>query len=337
MSSTIKIRDIEVAPGTKKFGYLQVEDSLAIAVKIPIGIVNGVKPGPVMCITGGIYGTEWCGTESASRLYRDTDPMELSGTLLIAPVVNYPAFQFRTPMVQITSGKTPFDWSDVNRSFPGSPDGTVSQVIAHTFFQEVMLKAQYHIDYRGGDLPESHAIHTIYCHSFGNDDLAKKCESLAKIFGMPYVMPSNPKVGHTNPGTMIYETLQKGIVSFISEAGIGVKLQPEEEFVQWHIDGTHNIMKHIGMLEGSPTPIPDNQKILFETGNRALATKTGVFHAYKDFGIEVKKGESLGKITDLAGETVEEVVSPVDGYIHCMFPRRLVRQGDPLFTVFEIQ
>jgi len=200
-----------------------------------------------------------------------------------------------------------------------------------------MLKAQYHIDYRGGDLPMRHAIHTIYCHSFGNDELAKKCESLAKIFGMPYVMPGTPKAGHTGPSTLIYEAVQNGIVSFISESGIGVNLQPMEEFVQWHLDGTRNVMKHLGMLDGSPTPIPKNQKILAETGNPMFATKTGVFHMIKDFGNEVKKGETLGKITDLTGETVESLVAPIDGYIHCVYPRRLVRHGDILFNVVAIQ
>lgn len=335
MSTPIKIHHLEAAPGTKAFGYLMMEDSTSITVKLPLGIVNGAKPGPVMCITGGLYGTEYCGIESAIRLYHETDPNELSGTLLIVPIVNYPALQFRTPMMQITSGKTPFDWSDVNRSFPGDLNGNVSQVIAFKFFNDILLKAQYHIDYRGGDLPESHAIHTIFCGEFGNDDLANKCKELAKVFGMPYVMPSDPTIGHTTPSTLIYEALQKGIVSFISEAGIGTKVQPEEEFVQWHLKGTRRVMQHLGMLVGTPSTV-QGQKLLAKSADRVHATKTGVFRAFKDYGEVVKTGDLLGRIMNFEGETIKEVRSPIDGYIHCMYPRYLVRNGDLLFNVFKI-
>jgi len=335
MSTTIKIRDLEVEPGTKKFGFIQVENSLAIDVKMPLGIVNGAKPGPVMCITAGLFGTEYCGIESAIRLYQETDPNTLSGTLLIVSVINFSALQFRTPMMHLTSGKTPFDWSDVNKSYPGDKNGTVSQAIANTLYHEVLLKSKYHIDYRGGDLPESHAIHTIFSRDFGNDELAKKCEELAKVFGMPYVMPSNPTIGHTIPSTMIHESLQKGVVSFISEAGIGTKVQPEEQFVQWHLDGTRRVMQHIGMLEGTPAPV-QGQKMLAESADRVLATKTGFFRAFTDYGEVVKNGDLLGRIMNFEGETVEEIRSPIDGYIHCMFPRYLVRQGDLLYNVFKI-
>ena len=76
--------------------------------------------------------------------------------------------------------------------------------------------------------------------------------------------------------------------------------------------------------------------MLAESADRVLATKTGFFRAFTDYGEVVKNGDLLGRIMNFEGETIEEIRSPIDGYIHCMYPRYLVRQGDLLYNVFKI-
>jgi len=324
---------LEVEPGSKRFGYVIVVDSLAVTVKMPFGVVHGAEPGPTLMITGGLYPTEYCGVEAASRLYRMLEPEGLRGRLIIVPVVNMHSFQWRTRWINLSStGATPFDGKNVNNVFPGSPGGSLSERIAYTLFQ-VLRRCDMHVDFRGGDLPESHLVHTIQLRI--GRPIDEKTLELAKVFGLPYVLPGTPEIGHTSPGTMIHEAVQAGVASIISEAGLGYRTQPLEEFIAAHVDGTLNILKHFYMMDGEPTR-PDGQMFLDMEWVGVTATEAGVFHAYADHGDTLHRGQLIGKITDLDGSTLADVESTIEGVVHTMYPRRLVFPGDRLYTLLRV-
>ena len=151
----------EVPKGTKEFGYVPVVNNLLVDAKVPVGVVNGVEDGPTLAVTGGLYPTEYFGIESASRLYQEIDPEKLSGRFIAIPVINMYGLQFRGPMKLISTGRNPTDMLNINNSFPGDENGKPSQVNAKRVL-DILRKADYHIDFRGGDLPESHLQHTIY-------------------------------------------------------------------------------------------------------------------------------------------------------------------------------
>ncbi|MBC8223568.1 succinylglutamate desuccinylase/aspartoacylase family protein, partial [Candidatus Bathyarchaeota archaeon] len=240
-------KPLEVEPGSKDFGYVNVLDNLAAKVEMPVGVVNGGEPGPTLIVTGGLYPTEYCGVEAASRLYRLIEPEGLKGRFITVPVVNMPVFRFRTRWLNLRSSVTPFDGLNINAVFPGDPNGTPTRAVAHTLFQ-LVKEADYHVDFRGGDLPESHLDHTIYLKI--GKPIDETSEAMAEAFGLRYVLPGTPEIGHTSPGTLIYEAVAAGTASIISEAGLGYRTQPLEEFVMAHVDGTVNLLKHFGMLEG---------------------------------------------------------------------------------------
>lgn len=126
---------LEVKPGSKRFGYVNVVDNLAVSVKMPFGVVHGAELGPTLMVTGGLYPTEYCGVEAASRLYRMLEPDSLRGRLISVPVVNMHSFQWRTRWINLGStGTTPFDGKNVNSVFPGNPEGSLSDRIAYTLF-----------------------------------------------------------------------------------------------------------------------------------------------------------------------------------------------------------
>ena len=102
-----------------------------------------------------------------------------------------------------------------------------------------------------------------------------------------------------------------------------------------HVDGTVNLLRHFGMLEGEPEK-PQWQRFLDMEWQGVTAPIAGVFTAIADQGDIPEKGEVIGRITDLDGSTLAEVTSPVTGVVHSMFPRRVVYPGDRLYTILKV-
>lgn len=318
-----------VKMGEKYFGYRTLRNDLASHVYIPVGIIKGPKDGPVITVTGGLLANEFCGVEAASRLYSMVDPNSIKGMLMIIPVVNMMCLQHRTPWYQIQNSYTPFDGKHLNRCFPGDLDGSPSDVLSYHVLHDYILKSDVHVDFRGGDLHESHVEHTITSVTGGEID--DKCIELANVFGMRFTLP---RPSTNSAGTLIYETVKRGVPSIISESGLGYRTQPLEEFIQLHIDGTINLMKHIGMMNGQPLK-PKSQFFIYD-GAKVKAGASGMFHAYLDQGDELKAGQVIGKITGLDNSVIREIVSPFDGVVHEMLPRRLVYPTDTVYSICTV-
>jgi len=322
-----------VSPGKKDWGYLSILDSLSVKFDMPVMVVNGMCEGPTFTVTAGLYPLEYCGVEAAARLYQSIDPERLTGKLVIVPVVNMPVFQFRTPMFALTKSLSPMDGKDIATVFPGNPDGSATEVLAYRLFHDVIAKTDYHVDLRGGELLESHLPHTIYLQDAG--DLNTTLHEMGTVFGLPYCLPSRKDISHTQPGTLVHEAITNNIPSIISESGLGYNTQPGEEEVNGHTTGVLNLLKHFGMLEGTPE-IPSPQYYLKPDRLRILAPVAGIFKHIPDQGELVSAGEPIGSITDLDGSILSSITSPVDGIVHEMMPRRLVNIGDRIYSLAEI-
>jgi len=326
------LKSLKINKGEKKFGYINLVNTPAVTCDMPVGIIKGYSDGPTLTVTGGLYPTEYCGVESAARLYHQIEPENISGTFISIPVINMYGLQFRGPMKLISTGRNPTDMLNINNSFPGDENGKPSQVNAKKVF-DILSKVDYHIDFRGGDFPESHLQHTIY-NKIGNN-LDEVAETMAKTAGFKYVLPGTPAIGHTSPGTMIYEAMNAGCASIITEAGLGYREQPLERYIQAHIDATLNIMKQFGIMEGKPEK-PETQHFLDMEWVRVPSPGSGVFIALSDHGDILKEGQVIGLIKDLDGSVLHEVKSPIDGIVHTMFPRRIVHVNDGLYTLLRI-
>jgi len=324
----VKANTKESNSPSKTFTYIPISDDITGKVEMPLGVIKGEEDGPTLTITGGLMASEYCGIEAASRIYKQIEPDKLKGTLNIVPVVNLLSFRFRTPWLQLQNSVTPQDGKHMNQNFPGNSDGSATQRLANTLFN-ILKKSDAHIDLRGGDLNESHLDHTIT--SITGKKIDDKCEELAKVFGHRFLLrrPST-----NSQGTLIYETVKVGVPSIISESGLGYREQPLEENIQLHVRGILNVMKHIKMISGSLVK-PAYQKYISD-GARVKAPESGIFHAHLDQGELVKENQYLGKITDLKGDVLAEIKSPIDGIIHEMLPNRLVYQGDTVFSITTI-
>jgi len=318
-----------VPAGEKRFGYRTIIDSTAVKLDMPVGVINGSESGPTLVVTGGLYGTEYAGVEAASRLYRDTEAQGMKGRLIVVPVVNMSSFQFRTPMFKLSAGISPMDGKDLNGVFPGRADGTITEILAWHLFQELIVGADAHIDLRGGDLAESHLVHSIHPVS-GDERVNGVSEEMSRACGYEYYQPRMPR-----ERSLVYEASVAGVPSIITQSGLGYKTQPDESFIEGHISAVTNVMKYFEMISGAPTT-PVRQRLLAMDFDQVRAKVAGVFQGFVDQGDILNSGQRIGVVTDLDGSVLDELYSPIDGVVHELLVRRVVFHGDLLYNLVQI-
>jgi hypothetical protein len=304
MSENLQVRDYIVKPGEKKFQFLKVGETPISPVEIPLGLINGYDKGPTLCVTAGVHPAEYPGIEAAIRLYKNTDPKKLKGKLLIVPVVNMPGFAIGAAYVN------PIDDINTGRAFPGDKNGSITYQIAYTISDELISKSDCRLDLHGGDAPEllMHPGFPIY-RTTGVKSVDETAEAVAKAYGTKYVWC------HDTPPEKPFTDWRAQVPSITLESGgLG---QYEEKWIKVHTEGIDSIMKYFGMLEGEPIKRDDQVKV---TKTADLRVKRGgIFYPEAKPGDIVKKGQKLGEIRDLKGETLEELISPVDGIVRIYF------------------
>src|SRR6266566_2509058 len=137
------------APGQKATGYLAVPAGVDAATSIPVVVVNGAKPGKVLALVSGAHGTEYASIITIEKLISDLDPAQVTGTVILVPLINIQSFEQKVPHVN------PVDNKSMNRFYPGKPDGTQTERASYLITQQVVERSDHLIDLHGGDLDES--------------------------------------------------------------------------------------------------------------------------------------------------------------------------------------
>ena len=207
----------------------------------PVISVVGAKPGPVLFVNAGVHGGEYPAVEAVIRLGKTLDPKKISGTVILMPVLNLPAFRTRTPFV------CPIDNVNPNRVFPGDPRGSYSEQMTHALINEFVVHADAYVDLHGGDIPEA-LVPFVICRA-GNDEVAKKSKAIAMAFGLPYVLTVSKPVQPAKGLSSYAAAAEKGIPAVLAEAG-GVG-QMQEDAVALLSRGVINVMRHLEMIESA--------------------------------------------------------------------------------------
>jgi predicted deacylase len=280
-------------------------------VEIPFGIVEGTESGPCLLITAGVHGSEYCSIEAALRLLKIA-PERLKGTLLVLPILNVQGFRKRSIYVMPEDGK------NLNRMFPGRPDGTVSERLAHWLVTSVYPLADAYLDLHGGDLDEALAPFTLFPSE------CEKSKALATAFGLPVAVAAGGE------GYTINAAYRIGVPSLLPEVS-GNGLWGEETVGQM-LSGTERVMHQLGMIPWSPEPAPQ-AKPEFVTMWVPSAPVTGLWYASKDLSEPVAAGEVLGEIRDVFGAVLATIRSEKDGFILYRLTSLAVNQGEALLGV----
>src|SRR6266446_7717185 len=146
---TVRVGSVVSVPGQTVTGFLDVRAGVDEGTKIPVAIIQGTKPGPVLALVAGSHGAEYASIIALEKLIEKIDPAEVTGTVILLPLVNIASFEQKVPHVN------PVDHKSMNRFYPGKPDGTQTERASWLITREVVDKCDYLIDYHGGDLDEN--------------------------------------------------------------------------------------------------------------------------------------------------------------------------------------
>src|SRR5882724_4015440 len=160
--SKFTVGTASAASGEKSSGTLEVPAGVDAATSIPVVVVNGAKPGKVLALVSGAHGTEYVSIIAIEKLIAALDPVQVTGTVILVPLINIQSFEQKVPHVN------PVDNKSMNRFYPGKADGTQTDRVSFLITKQVVDRADYLIDYHGGDLDESLRPYA-YCGPTGKD------------------------------------------------------------------------------------------------------------------------------------------------------------------------
>lgn len=312
----------EIAPGTGMEVSLELGDGPAgNSRSIPVYIIHGTRPGPVLALTAGIHGDELNGVSVAHHLIHGDDHIagtdddrisreELAGTIICVPVVNIEGM--------LLEQRGAPDNRDINRLFPGKKQGNQSQRIAYVLFNSVVKRSDYLIDLHSA--PHSR---TNLPHVRANFD-QKDCMELARAFGTQIILHS------TGPrGSLRRTATKQGTPTILLEAGTAHRF--EMDAVHAGIEGVLNVMGHLGMIERE-NKLPA-VRLLVRRSKWARAEAGGLLYSRVNVGDHVKKGQEIALVTDPLGEQTHSIESPRTGVIVGLALNPLVRAGDPIANI----
>jgi N2-acetyl-L-2,4-diaminobutanoate deacetylase len=305
----------------KHHGFLRLpysrNDSAWGSVMIPITVIaNG--EGPTALLTGGNHGDEYEGPIALQALSWEIQPQDVSGRVIIVPYMNYPAFRTGTRV-------SPIDQVNLNRAFPGRPDGTVSQKIAHYFADVLVPMADIVLDYHSGGktldfLPYAAA------HYLDDKDQQAKCVEAVRAFGAPYTM----MMLEIDSVGMFDTTVEgQGKVFVTTELGGGGTATARSAEIA--IRGARNVLRHAGILSGQIDCPEDSVMLDMPDGDCFhFATRDGLMHPLADLGDQVRAGQPIAQIwpPDRTGVAPAEVMANRDGVIAARHFPGLIQSGD---------
>jgi uncharacterized protein len=276
--------------------------------------LRGSEDGPTLGLVGGIHGDEPLGVETVRRVLGSVDPARLRGTIVAVPVANAYALQALTR-------NQPLDMANLNRVFPGDPDGTITEQLAHTICEELVGGWDAFIDFHsGGNLA---TVDYAYIHA--DDDLAKAYGSEVLYRGPSF------------PGSLGQYARDRGIRTVVSELGGGQ--QRNAHFLAKGVRGARGVMQQLGMLDGVPER-PDGQVVV--TGMATLrphhgGTMLSEVDATR-LGERVPGGTVLARVVSpYTFEELEVLTAPYDPSILVLVrePVTTVQAGDYGFMVAD--
>jgi len=312
-----------VEPGTRRdlhLPFMRAPDGRDLT--IPMIVIHGRREGPVLYLNSGTHGDEPEGTLAIVDIAEELDPSTLRGTLVGVPVLNVAAFVGKASLDVAGVRETPWDWKNLARVFPGRADGTVTERLAHAVVTQILPKVEYAIDlHSGGTRGTSHLITGFVG---GEGELRQKSLELAKLFPFETLWRASPWAKFSGV------CLEHGIaVAVIETSGQG---RAELEDVEGLMVGIRNVMRHLGMVEGTVEQIPA-ERVCIDTETYLYASVGGILRSKVRTGDRITQGALLGTVIDFFGGVTEEILAPLDGIVTGIRTKPVVWAGDPTFLV----
>jgi len=281
---------------------------------LPIHVLHGSADGPVIWISSAIHGDELNGVAIIRELLSKISPKKLSGTLLAVPIVN--GFGVMEGSRFLPDGR------DLNRSFPGSPRGSLAGRLANLFFTHVATKGDLGIDLHTG--------------SGGRDNLPQiRCDldneitrRFARAFAAPLTLHSRLRDGSLREAARTH-----GIPTLLFEAGEANRFSADA--IQYGVEGLQRVLFHAGMIQSAPTPKQDER--LLSRKSRWIRTRQSGFCSIQvALGQRVKEGAVLARVQSPMEKRDSLVRAPFDSLVISVTRKALVYRGDAAIHLAEV-
>ncbi|HXH07849.1 MAG TPA: M14 family metallopeptidase [Vicinamibacterales bacterium] len=317
------IGSLRAAPGTRASGVIEVPAKGDGGTTIPVSLLHGARPGPVLALVAGTHGMEYVPIVALQRLRRTIDPATLRGTIVMVHVANMPSFLGRTIYY------SPVDGKNLNRVFPGSLDGTLSERIAGVLTREVIARADVVIDLHCGDGNEWLRPYT-YWIATGDPEVARRSRELALAFGLERIVVDRERP--TDPQASIYlsnTAVLRGKPALTTETGGLARV--DEASIALVERGVAGVLRHLGMRDEGPPPV--TSPVWIERNVVLRAGATGVLHPLVEAGGRVETNALVARITDFHGELLEEIRAPFAGEVLYVVATPPITKGEPVAMI----
>lgn len=292
------------------------------SAQVPIAVIKNGE-GPTVLFTAGAHGDELEGPLALSRLVREIDPADVRGRIIVVPTMNVPAVRESTRLC-------PVDGLDLNRSFPGSRNGTYTPMMTHFIATELVPRADVVMDMHSGGF-SLWFTPCVIVHHLPDAEMGRRSMAALRAFGAPLGMVLRELDDAGQLDTFVEE---RGTLFLTTElAGGG---QVTRDAVRIGHQGAWNVLAHFGLVaEDHPMAGREPTRRIVEVPDHecyVLAPDDGVFEPFIELGDEVKAGEPVGQLvflTDLARDPIP-LTAQRGGTVVCKRAPGRAEAGDTL-------
>ena len=306
-------------------GHLKVpysgDDSAWGAVMIPVTIVKN-DVGPTVIFTGANHGDEYEGPIALWWLSNELKSKDIRGRVIIVPAMNYPAFK---------AGKrtSSIDGGNMNRAFPGRPDGTITEIIADYFNRALLPTTDYVVDMHSGGKPLDF-VPFACAHVLEDKHQQARCIAAMEAFNAPYSL----MLLELDSAKMYDTAAEKmGKVFIGTELGGGGSASATTVAIAKR--GISNLLKHAGILSGEPERGPSISLVSPDHRSFVTSEHSGLLEMCVDLGSDVKNGEVIALVHDIerTGTQPVEYKATIDGVLAGRHYPSLTQPGDNLAVI----
>lgn len=315
---SFQLGDVTVRRGEKYQGDISFANG---DIVLPGTIICGKLPGKTMLITGGVHSGEYVGIQACVELGAELQPEKTVGTIVILKVLNRPAFENRAGSLGLSDGK------NLNRVFPGNPNGTEMERLAWAITKEVYPKVDYYIDLHSGDDFEALTPYVYYAGKAAQE-VTEVSRKMAEQVDVPYMVRSMVSSG----GAYNYAA-SKGIASILLERG-GMGAWTSEEVNSDKRD-VRNILSSLDIYQ-IRRDVRNYVPMEVTDVRYQAASEDGLWYPAAKPGDMVAEGALLGTIRDYNGKLRETCRAEYTGVVLYQTGSLQVTEGGPVVAYGRI-
>ena len=329
--TAFKFQQRTVKPGSKSHITVHIIEGKDSTI-IPVTIFHGVQNGPVLGITAGVHGYEYPPIMAGQRLIQTIDPKKLKGTVILVQIANLAGFSNRTPYFN------PLDNKNLNRSFPGNKQGSITEKIAHFITSKIISRSDFFLDMHSGDSPEDLMPYSAYYDHQLKPTISEKGKKMAIALGFDHIVVFNTTqkkyMKASEPSLYCSaEAFKKGIPSIDIECGkLGLAEKP---LIKKIVTGVVHLLSHLNMYPDQKAALINP---LFIQKRFYISSEfNGIFYPNKSSGAYVSKGMKVGHITDFFGRHLKTIYAQQAGIILMMLGTPPVNKGETIVVIGKVK